>query len=217
MSTRYKNFTKRVLYVEALKGEYYQEYPEFTLDQIRRPIHLAAGWVDYDLNRYTSEKLKMFVIDCYKEILSDREQTDESGLEQTMLRVLYFLIKVENVIRFDYSPRLNIPFPEKDKDKYLDFISKMTERIVRDMCDTLEKKISHAGKVEYLNWMGPEPEPEENKFQNSAESFVENVSGGKRPTPTVDDPQPFTKNVRSRNVRFSDESTKIFTYSLLTP
>ncbi len=203
MRTKYENFTKKERYIEALKGEYFQEYPEFTFEQIRRPIYLAVEWVDGDVNDHSSEKLKMFSIDSYKEILRDREETDETGLEQSMLGVLYFLIKIEDVIRYDVAESCNIPFPEDNKEKYLEFISKMTEGVVRDMCDTLEKRISYAGKIEYWRLIGQDPE--EDKTLSSTESFAEKVSKGKRSLATIEEPQSFTQKFTSKRVRFSDE------------
>jgi hypothetical protein len=101
MKTRYENFTKKERYIEALKGEYFQEYAEFTFEQIRRPIYLAVGWFDGDINEYRNpdEVLQMFVIDKYKRVLRDRENIDETGLGQSVLGALCFLTKAEDVVR----------------------------------------------------------------------------------------------------------------------
>ena len=200
MNTKYTNFTKLERYIDALKGEYYQEYPEFTFEQIRRPIYLVAGWVDSDVNKTRSEKLKMLEIDIYRETLREREKMEEDGreLERSMLGALYFLIKIEESVRGDVTVNGKVPFPEDNKEKYLEFVSKMTERVVLDMCDTLEKKISHAGKVEYWKWVGQEPE--ESKLSDSPKSFVENVSSKKRSATAVDEPQPFTEKFKSKKV-----------------
>lgn len=216
MNTKYKNFTKLERYIDALKGEYYQEYPEFTLEQIRRPIYLIANWVDLDVNKARSEKLKMLDIGIYREILRDREEIEEDGreLEQSMLGVLCFLTKAEDVIRYDVSECCKIRFPEESKEKYLEFISKMTETVVSDMCDTLEKRISYAGKIEYLRWI--EQEPEENKSQIPQESFVERVSGTRRSNIlSSEDPQSFSTKNKRRKVTSTDDETEISKNTLI--
>ena len=204
MKTSYKNFTKTELYIEALKGEYFQEYPEFSLEQIRRPIYLVAAGVDSDFNSYNgNELIKMCVVEAYKRILIDRENTKKKGLKYAMIRVLHFLIKKVKTIKLDVSQCGDIPFPEEDKERYLEFISKMTENVVNDMCNILEGKIAYTGKLEYWKLIGKEPQ-EDDDSQNRIESLVDKISGKKRPIMTIDTAESFPLNIRRRKVTFAD-------------
>ncbi len=95
MKTQYSAFKKKEKYIKALEWEYLQDYPDFTPEQINRPIAVVVDSVDGDINQYCDESLKMSVINDYKRILIDKDKTDEDGMEQSMIAVLYFVIGVE--------------------------------------------------------------------------------------------------------------------------
>ena len=120
-----------------------------------------------------------------------------------MIRVLHFLIKKVKTIKLDVSQCGDIPFPEEFKERYLEFISKMTENVVNDMCNILEGKIAHTGKLEYWKLIGREPE-EDDDSQNRIESLVEKASGKKRLIMTIDTTESFTLNTKCRKVTFAD-------------
>ena len=122
MKTQYSAFKKKEKYIKALEWEYLQDYPDFTPEQINRPITVIVGSVDFDINQYSDESVKMIIINDYKRILRDKDETDETGLSQCALTALSYLIKAEEPIRYDITEVGKVPFPEEHKEKYLEFM-----------------------------------------------------------------------------------------------
>jgi hypothetical protein len=210
MKTRYSEFKKKEKYIKALEWEYLQDYPDFTPEQINRPIAVVVGSVDADINQYSDESIKISIINDYKRILRDKDRTDEDGMEQSMIAVLYFLIGVEESIRYDITRAGKVLFPEEHKQKYLEFISNMTRRVVQDMCATIEAKIPHSAKIEYQRLTGNKSEETFQK-KHPQKSFVEKFSGKKRSSeeilPSSNSSSSFVDKI-GKKTRFDDEKTK---------
>jgi hypothetical protein len=217
MKTQYSEFKRKEKYIKALEWEYLQDYPEFTPEQINRPIAVVVGSFNADINRYGDESLKMSVINDYKRILIDKDKTDEDGMEQSMIAVLYFLIGVEESIRYDVTRAGKVPFPEEHKEKYLEFISVMTKRVVQDMCTTIEAKIPHTAKVEYQRLTGDQPKKtsQEENSQSFAKRFTSNKRNLKEiissPDPSLLFADKISKRVRFDNKRNSTDTKGVTT------
>jgi hypothetical protein len=206
MKTQYSNFKKKEKYIKALEWEYLQDYPEFTQKQINRPIDVIVDAIDFDVNQYSEESLKMFVINDYKRILRDKDETDETGLSQCKLAALSYIIKAEEPIRYYITKAAQVPFPEEHKEKYLEFISNMTQGVIKDMCATIEAKIPNTAKIEYQRLIGNDPRkasPEEH-----SQSFVQRFAGNKRSPEEIKSSTPSSSSFIdkiSKRVRSNDE------------
>lgn len=208
MKTQYPNSLKKEKYIIVLSGDYQREYTEFLPQQIKRPIEMVVGSISSDMEDFEKDTIKLFRIRDLKKILRERDKMDEESedrLSQCMLTVLHFLIKIEEGIRYDVSEVTGIPFPEEQKEEYLDFISKMTERVIVDICKATEEKIPHTTKLEYQRLVGEEENildnnsDEENK---NSKTFVERFS--KR---DIEEEEKSFAN-RVRKVRFEDEENQ---------
>ncbi len=199
--------------IKALEWEYLQDYPKFTPEQINRPIAVVVGSVDGDVNQYSDKSLKMSVIDDYKRILRDKDKTDEDGMGQSMIAVLYFFIGIEELIKYYITEIGEVPFPEEHKEKYLEFISGMTKRVVQDMCTTIEAKIPHTAKIEYQRLIGNESK--KTSQEEHSQSFVKRFAGNKRSLKEIDSPPSFADKIRKK-VRFDDELRSNNTKSVTT-
>jgi hypothetical protein len=217
MKTQYSEFKTKEKYTKALEWEYLQDYPEFTPEQINRPLAVVVGSVDADIKRYGDESLKMSVINDYKRILRDKDKTDETGLSQCRLIVLSYIIKAEEPIRYDVTRAGKVPFPEEHKEKYLEFISGMTKRVVQDMCATIEAKIPHTAKVEYQRLTGDQPKKtsQEENSQSFAKRFTSNKRNLKEIISSPDPSLSFADKI-SKKVRFDDKANSTNTKGVTT-
>lgn len=134
MKTIYPNLFKKNKYIATLAWKYSLQYESFNSDQIRAPIQLIVDALDYEINESSEETFKALVIEKCDLIFTNTSQVNEEHLSQSFLAILYYFKGMEDIIRH-FSNRKKVLFPEKNKEKYLEFTSKMTQEVVTEILD----------------------------------------------------------------------------------
>ncbi len=151
MKTQYPNGQSEKKYAHVLITEYCVKHSDYFLEQqIQTPILRAIEATNGAIDESESGIGKLIYINNLKRILEGvMTEEEESKLSQCESIILCQIEKVEDMVKYDMKEVLKTPFPEGHKKEYLDFISNMTKKVVQEICDATEAKISHADKIEY--------------------------------------------------------------------
>jgi hypothetical protein len=199
MKTQYPNGQNIKQYIGVLTSEYQTVYSDFSPKTIKTHISEVVEGIDYNINELESDDGKLFPINELKRISAGSLTTEEKDkFIGGMAIILCYCEKVEDVVR-DRIEALEIPFPEEYKEEYLEFISKMTKRAIKDICAATEEKIPHSAKIKYQRLISGEKDTVEELRENKQleKTFVERV-GTKRGQHTKHHEQ------KKRSIRFAD-------------
>lgn len=156
MKTQYPNSLTEEKYIRSLNWEF--KTPEnlklFSEKQIETPLARAIEATKGVVERFELGNYKLICINNLKRILGhDLTEEEEDKLFQCESIILCQIEKVEDMVKSDIECKLKVPFPQEHAEEYLNLVSKMTRKVVQEICAATEEKISHADKIEYQRLM----------------------------------------------------------------
>jgi hypothetical protein len=132
-------------YKEFLMLEYRNQ--PFTLKQIAFPINRIIGIIDCAIKEFAINDYIISRISLVKQLSLKREYSDDvENAPKYIANIFYFSSKKRKVIE-SIARVCEIKFPEERATEYLQYVSDVTKRIVRDICEATETTISHASKI----------------------------------------------------------------------
>lgn len=149
---KYPNPFNEQDYKEFLMLEY-QNQP-FTLEQIAFPINRIIGIVDCAIKEFSANDHIISRISLVKQLSLKREYSDDmENIPDHIANIFYFSIGEQETIEYIAS-LCEIKFPEERATEYLRYVSDVTKRIVRDICDATEATIPHVSKISSQKLVG---------------------------------------------------------------
>lgn len=152
-NVKYPNkFKTKEKYIASLVGTYSSQYPDLDLnrEQWELPITKAVNCASGPINRFPNDnQWILHAIDYVRDgIRSDFSEEEISNLLRTLdtrSEIYYFSIGNEEEVRC----LLEEDFPEPQKERYLEFISRMTKDVVNAICSETLKSIPETEKIIY--------------------------------------------------------------------
>jgi hypothetical protein len=152
-NAKYPNkFKTKEKYIASLVGAYSSQYPDLNLNgkQWELPITKAVNCASGRINDFPNDiQWILHAIDYVKDVtLPDLSREEVSLITSTYndkTELYYFSIGNEEEVRC----LLEEDFPEPQKERYLEFISRMTKDVVNAICSETLKSIPETEKIIY--------------------------------------------------------------------
>ena len=148
LETQYPYAAEKDEYIRELLEEYRDIYPHFTDQQIEGAIVKVIGLIDCEIRAWEGINGKLYNIDVMKNI------PYFTGEPNDMNTLVYLSRGSEISVRHNLEKLRKITMPEAEHmPEYLDFISKMTIRLIDEICTATELKIPQEVKDTYQDWL----------------------------------------------------------------
>lgn len=202
-NAKYPNkFKTKEKYIASLVGTYSSQYPDLDLNReqwelpITKAVNCASGPInDFPNNHQWVLNAIDYVMDGIRLGLSHEEIHALTEILDTRSEIYRLGIGEEKEVKI----LLEEDFPESQKERYLEFISRMTKDVINAICSETLKSIPETEKIIYARRLAKEARPSSPIIDESRkeQSFAQRVldEGDRKPS----------SESKKRKVSFVDE------------
>jgi hypothetical protein len=170
IKAQYPSSFKKDEYIEFLTSEYLKEYSKFLPEQIQVPIIKIVDCIENRINEFKSGKYQLSIINYIKNLTKIKDDETEE-MSQWALITIDYIKKDEETVKRSIEELSGVKLPD-NMEQYLEFVSKMTKKVIKDICLATEAKIPHTTRVEYRRSISEAENITDAKLKKHPRSFV---------------------------------------------